>query len=165
VKNAEPALPRPLERLLGELGETLRPCRDPWWVIGSAAMALHGAEGLEVHDIDLLLSRRDARERLEERGLSALPGTEDERFHSDIFGTWYEGAYRVEMFGAFKVRDGAGWVEISPASRVEVRAGTSSLYVPSVEELIRLGRLFGRAKDAAREPLLLALLAKGGTSG
>ena len=159
---AEPPLPAPLERLLGELGEALRHCRDPWWLIGSAAMALHGARGIEVRDIDLLLSRRDARERLEERGIAAAPGREDGLFHSEVFGTWTSAGFRVEMFGGFRLRRGSGWVEILPSSRVELEAGGSAVHAPSVEELIRLGRLFGRPKDAEREPLLLALLERPG---
>ena len=35
-------------------------CQDPWWLIGSAALALCDADAAEPGDIDVLTSRRDA---------------------------------------------------------------------------------------------------------
>ena len=48
-----------LAAALDEVAAALRGARDPWWVIGSAAARLHGAE-TPVADVDVLLSERDA---------------------------------------------------------------------------------------------------------
>ena len=38
----------------------MRPARHPWWIIGSGAVVLHGAEAGDVHDIDVLIDHEDA---------------------------------------------------------------------------------------------------------
>jgi hypothetical protein len=149
----DPALAAALEETVAALGD----CRDLWWLIGSAAMALHGA-AVEVRDLDVLVSRRDARSLLERRGLPIGPGQADERFHSEIFGRWDAGGRAVELFAGFKVRSAGEWQELLPQTRECKRIGAASLFVPSVAELIAWGRLFGRPKDAARESLLLGRL-------
>ena len=150
----DPGLAALLRRLAGKLES----CRDPWRVIGSAAMALHGAAPIAVADVDLLLSRRDARAQLEERGLSVAPGAANGRFRSEIFARWECPPMGVEMFAGFHVRTGAGWLELVPETREPIMLDGAILFVPSVAELIAFGRLFGRPKDVEREPLLLQLL-------
>jgi hypothetical protein len=130
------------------VGEAAQRARDPWWIIGSAAMALHGVEGLEVGDIDLLMSRRDAADLL--RATNGIPGEPGGRFRSDVFGRWRAGAYSVDVMGGFHF-DGR---ELVPATRVE-RGG---LFVPAVGELIAMCELFQRPKDAERARRLRALL-------
>ena len=138
------------------VGAGLANCRDPWWVIGSAAMALHGA-AVEVRDVDALASRRDAAALLEARALPVRPGREDERFRSEIFGSWESGTRGVEIFAGFHVRTPQGWRELLPQSRVLLRVAGTVVFVPSIAELTAWGRLFARPKDAAREPILRAL--------
>lgn len=123
--------------------------RDPWWIIGSAAMALHGVTGLEVGDIDLLMSRRDADALLRSRGVDPAPGEAGGRFRSDVFGRWSAGGFVIETMGGFHV-DG---VELVPRSRIEA----AGLFVPSVAELIAMCELFGRPKDAERAARLREL--------
>ncbi|MFL6857984.1 MAG: hypothetical protein ACJ8EB_08765 [Allosphingosinicella sp.] len=126
--------------------------RDPWWIIGSAAMALHGVEGLQVGDIDLLTSRRDAAALLGAKG--GEPGEPGGRFRSDIFGRWRAGAYGVDVMGGFRF-DGR---ELVPRTRV-ARGG---LFVPAVEELIAMCETFERPKDAERATRLRDFLARRG---
>ena len=42
------------------LPQMARTFRDPWWIIGSAAMALAGVPGIVPQDIDVLCSRQDS---------------------------------------------------------------------------------------------------------
>jgi hypothetical protein len=123
--------------------------RDRWWIIGSAAMALHGVPGLEVGDVDLLMSRRDAAALLRTKGIEPAPGGADGRFRSDVFGRWRAGAYIVEVMGGFHV-DG---MELVP----ETRVSAGGLCVPNVGELIAMCERFGRPKDAERARLLRGL--------
>jgi hypothetical protein len=123
--------------------------RDPWWIIGSAAMALHGVAVLEVADVDLLMSRRDSAALLRSKGVEPAPGEAGGRFRSDVFGRWSAGAYVVEVMGGFHV-DGR---ELVPATRV----ARGAFYVPSVDELIVMCGLFARPKDEERASLLRGL--------
>jgi hypothetical protein len=129
-------------------------------LIGSAAMAAHGA-GVNVRDVDLLLSEGDARLFLARRGLPVAPGTPSELFASDIFATWAAPPHTVELFAGFRVRQGDSWQPLAPGTREAHCIGNAPVFVPSVAELIAWGRLFGRSKDKAREPLLNALLPAG----
>jgi hypothetical protein len=45
---------------LADVAQLLRPARHPWWIIGSGAVVLHGADAGDVHDIDVLIDRADA---------------------------------------------------------------------------------------------------------
>ena len=146
----EPGLAAALAGVTG----VARGSRDPWWVIGSTAMALHGAAPLSVGDIDLLMSRRDAADLLARQGAASGPGAADDRFRSDVFGRFQAGGYSVEVMGGFHVHDGSDWREIVPQSRETVRVRDTELFVPSVLELIEMCRLFGRPKDAERKWLL-----------
>jgi hypothetical protein len=155
-------LPAPpeLEAALAGLAAELSACREPWWLIGSAAMAVHGAP-VGVRDIDVLLSVKDAEAILARRGLPAEPGTPSELFSSAVFASWPAPPFTVELFAGFRLRDRNGWRSLVPETRESHRVGTASIFVPSIAELIAWGRLFGRSKDRAREPLLQALLQAG----
>jgi hypothetical protein len=149
-----PALAGLLAALAGELGA----CRRPWWLIGSAAVAVHGA-AVEVRDVDLLLDPADAEAFLSRRGIAAAPGIPSSLFASALFAAWQEPPYQVEVFAGFRLREGGAWVPLVPETREQHEVRGACVYLPSVAELIAWGRRFGRAKDAAREPLLQALLA------
>jgi hypothetical protein len=142
-------LPPDLAAALAEVRAATPGARDPWWIIGSAAMALHGVARLEVGDIDLLMSRSDAVALLRAKGVEPAPGEAGGRFRSDVFGRWRAGGYVVEVMGGFHV-DGA---ELVP----ETRIARSGLFVPSVAELIAMCERFGRPKDAERARRLRGL--------
>jgi hypothetical protein len=154
---APPELQPALAALLARLAEELAGCREPWWLIGSAAMAVHGA-AVEVRDVDLLLGEADAEGVLARRGLAAEPGTPSDLFASAIFASWPEPPYAIELFAGFRLRDGDRWRPLVPSSCETHRVGDTTVFVPGVAELIAWGRLFGRPKDRKREPLLQALL-------
>ena len=128
----------------------MREAADPWWLVGSAAMALHGAP-VDAADIDLLTSREDARrlfgDWLEEPRDSTL-------FRSELFARRPLGRFTLEVMAGFHVRDGACWREFVPQSRCEVRLGEALLYTPGVKGLIAMCALFGRPKDVERKRLL-----------
>lgn len=150
-------LDRALAAHLADIGRELAGCAEPWWLIGSAAMAVHGAP-VAVHDIDLLLAPTDARALLQRRGVPVEPGAASALFRSDIFATWEAPPYRIELFAGFHVREGQGWRELVPETREARAVNGVALFLPAVPELIAWGRLFGRPKDREREPLLAALL-------
>jgi hypothetical protein len=156
---ARTELPPALAQLLGSLAAELGACREPWWLIGSAAMAVHGA-AVEVADVDLLLAVADAQAFLDRRGVAAEAGTPNDIFSSAVFATLPAPPFTVELFAGFRVRGADGWRPLVPETRQMVPIADSTVFVPSIAELIEWGRLFGRPKDAAREPLLQALLGR-----
>ena len=154
---APPELEPALAELLASLPGELAACREPWWLIGSAAMAVHGAPAA-VRDVDLLLEVGDAEMFLSRRGMAAEAGVPSDLCASTVFASWREPPFTVELFAGFRLRDGDRWRPLVPETREERPIGHTTVFVPSVAELITWGRLFGRPKDRAREPLLQALL-------
>jgi hypothetical protein len=143
-----PDLAETLERVMTLTAEAV----EPWWIIGSAAMALHGAAGLSVADVDLLMGRSDAR-RLT-AGLAGDPrdGTSD-LFRSEVFGRLAGSPLPIDVMAGFRVRD----VELRPSTRRRVKVGAGRVFVPELDELIAITASFGRAKDLERVAVLEAL--------
>jgi len=130
---------------------------DPWWVISSAAVALHRASVDDVRDVDVLMSGRDATRLLAQVGVEPRRGHATSLFRSGIFGTWHEPPLPVEIFGDFEVARGGGWSPVAPLSREPVRVGGHVLFVPSARELRKMLITFGRPKDLIRARLLPAV--------
>ena len=120
---------------------------NPWWIIGSAAVALHGARPLDVRDIDVLLSVADARRILPGLNVPLTPGVADDRFRSDVYCQWTTPPVPVDFMAGFHVHG----EPLTPATRDEIGPG---LFVPSREELRAMLYHFGRPKDMERARLL-----------
>ena len=123
---------------------------EPWWVIGSAAVALHGADAGPIGDVDVLLAVTDAERLLPRLGLAVAGGQADERFRSAVFARWTAPPLPVEFMAGLEVKDEVGWTAVHPATRVAV----AGLYLPDRAELVTILRRFGRPKDHARAALL-----------
>ena len=134
------------------MGAALAAACDPWWVIGSAAAALHGAR-TPVADIDVLLSVRDAAALLPRLGLAVAAGRPDDRFRSEVFARWTGAALPIEFMAGLCTREGDAWAPVHLSTRVVV----GGVAVPSRRELAALMRRFGRDKDLARAALLDAM--------
>lgn len=132
------------------VGHVMRKSVDPWWIISSAAAALHGLSADDVSDVDILLSERDALAISRSLGISPSGLLPSDLFRSDIFFRWTNGPLPVEFMSNFRVRIGEAWQLVSPKTRVLVPLEGSDLYVPRREELIALLESFGRPKDMLR---------------
>ncbi len=146
-----------LRETLHLVAEAARPARDPWWIIASAAMALHGAAPITVADVDLLTSERDAADLLARLDLTPEPPGGTDRFRSAIFARWEAPPVPVEIMAGFHVRTASGWRPIVPATRIARRLKDATLFIPSVDELIAHCRLYGRPKDAERAAIMQRL--------
>ena len=127
--------------------------REPWWVIGSAALALHGVDPGEIADVDVLLGARDARTLFDSLGLNSDPRPDD-RFRSDLFARWEEPPLAVEFMAGFAVCERGDWMPVEPVTRDAVTVGDGTLYVPALLELRMLFERFGRDKDLDRVRLI-----------
>ncbi|WP_309661126.1 hypothetical protein [Sphingomonas sp.] len=132
------------------------PAADPWRIIPSAAVALHGALVDDVRDVDLLMSGRDARATLLRVGVQPAAGQATDLFRSAVFGAWDGPPLSVELFGDFDLAGPDGWSRVAPQTREPVAIGARTLFVPSADELTQMLTSFGRPKERARARLLLS---------
>ncbi|MGA1797589.1 hypothetical protein VH567_02275 [Sphingomonas sp. 4RDLI-65] len=143
-----------LRETLVMVAEAMRDARDPWWVIASAAVALHGVTPIEVGDVDLVMSVGDARRLMDALGITPIEDGASSLFRSTLFGRWETPPLIVEIMAGFYVATAAGWTEVLPRTRMPVLVEGSVVYVPEREKLAGMLRLFGRPKDLERARLL-----------
>jgi hypothetical protein len=146
-------LPPGLEETLAEVAHVAADASEPWWIIGSAAVALHGAR-TGVRDVDLMMGIADARHFLQRVGVISTPDTEHPQFRSIVFGTWLDPPLPVEVFAGFTLANSGGWHPVALQTRESVSIQGRTLYVPSIDELHDLLLTFGRPKDLERVRLL-----------
>ena len=145
-----------LAKTLAMVAEAARGAADRWWIIGSAAVVLHGGAVPSVKDVDLMMSARDAEEFLSRVGGERGGADPSGPFRSQVFGVWSEPPIPVEVFGGFSVACNRGWRAVSLVTRQRVTVAGALIYVPSAEELVQLLNSFGRPKDLERANLLRA---------
>ncbi|MDB5444296.1 MAG: hypothetical protein JWP73_2672 [Phenylobacterium sp.] len=146
----------PLRRTLAAVATAMEVAEQPWWLIGSAAVALHGTPAVEVRDVDVLVGIADER-ILAALGVEATAGGGDDLFRSTTFGVWRTQPLTVEIMAGFSLKQGAAWRAIEPATREAVELDGRQLFVPARPELIGILRAFGRPKDLERALLLEAI--------
>jgi hypothetical protein len=139
----------PLAAALDEVAGALSGARDPWWVIGSAAVRLHGIE-TSVADVDVLVSARDALDTMATWRGDRKVGAPDERFRSSLFVRLSGAALPVELMAGLHVRSAGQWVAVQPVTRRSI----SNVFVPEPAELAAIFSLFGRPKDRERSARL-----------
>lgn len=144
----------PLERSLRAVAGAMVDARDPWWIIGSGAVALLSAGSVTVADLDVLLSEGDALRILPALGLRAGPGGVDSRFRSKIYARWDEPELPVEFMAGFALNQDGQWQDVAPSSRIAHHLGEAVLYTPAREEMRAILLSFGRPKDLRRADLL-----------
>lgn len=140
--------------LIAEAGSSLT---GPWWVFGSAAMALAGVQGLSPPDVDLIVSEADAGLLLRRWGLTPEPASQSELFRSKIFAKARIAPLTIEIMAGFEVKTTEGWRDVRPRTRIAVQRNSGEIYIPSAVEQAEICRLFGRPKDLERLPALDAL--------
>jgi len=130
---------------------------EDWWVIGSTAIVLAGVEGIEPNDIDVLISAEAGRglaARLDNKPLVMPPHP---KFRSEVFFRRRLVSRDAEFMGGFEVAGEGGWQAFRPMSRRMVNVSGGVIAIPDVEDLKRMCRLFGRAKDIEKLARLEAL--------
>ncbi len=127
---------------------------DEWWIIGSAAAAVSGADVSIVRDVDLLLSENDAQRLLGLWTQGQRSGANpDPQFRSAVFARFEETPLAIEAFGGFEMKVRGSWRAVAPLTR-EARG---RVFTPSVAEQIALLEAMGREKDGARADALRRL--------
>lgn len=148
------------DRETGSLIQTaklLEATSDPWWILGSAAVALVGGEPGQVKDIDVLVSNRDALALMRLHGLKNVADGGNQLFRSQYFLRPETDDLAVEIMAGFSVCSGANWVTIMPLTRIAISLAGTTVFVPDANEQIELLHLIGRAKDQSRIEALQSL--------
>lgn len=161
VTPADAIPPRLLATLAIALPAMAQACRDPWWVIGSAAMRLGGMANVEPADVDLLCSASDA-ERLiaawQEHLDIAYKPQDDDRFRSR-FARFRHLPMPLEVMGDLQVHAEAGWQPVRVEASQQAWCDGVAVPVPAWQEQIRILHLFGRDKDLAKAGLISSHIA------
>ncbi|WP_445191863.1 hypothetical protein ACT009_15000 [Sphingomonas sp. Tas61C01] len=148
----------PLLSSLTAIGDVMVDALDPWWIIASAAVALHGVDPGHVADVDVLLSAADAHRILPMTGIQLQPGSPHAAFRSSILGIWIgRTPLPVEFMADFHRWSGECWLPVQPATRQCINVGGVAVFVPERAELQEILSTFGRPKDLARARSLAAL--------
>lgn len=146
-----------LSATLDLIAAACRELADPWWVFGSAAMALAGVPGLSPPDVDLIVSEADAGRLLRLWNLAPEPPSRSDLFRSRIFAKAKGAPLTIEIMAGFEVNTTGGWRPVRPRTRVAAQQNGAEIYIPSAAEQAEICRLFGRPKDLDRLPALEAL--------
>ncbi|TPG12343.1 hypothetical protein [Sphingomonas oligophenolica] len=137
-----------------KLASAMAGAHDRWWIIGSAAVALHGADAGNVRDVYVLLSRRDAEVICAKHVIPIEPHTPHPLFRSAVFARWTGMPLTIELMADLEVAASAGWQRLAPATRQQFTTAAGSIYVPDRQELAAILRRFGREKDIVRAAAL-----------
>ncbi|XUU59785.1 hypothetical protein ACRAQ6_09405 [Erythrobacter sp. HA6-11] len=144
----------PFQSTLALVAKEMAMARDPWWIIGSAAVVLHGGDPGHIADVDVLVSRRDLEELYTTLPLLNSPDGAKRMFRSELFGLWQEPPVEVEFMAGLEVSTNDRWEPVRPMSRMAVQCGEIALFVPDKAELIAILKAFGRPKDLQRAATL-----------
>ncbi|SEJ02658.1 hypothetical protein SAMN05428950_101889 [Sphingomonas sp. OV641] len=147
-----------MRETLVSVAAVMQPERDPWWIVGSAAVALLGVSPVRVAEIDALLSVRDAAKILPMIGVEPIRNFERGNFRSEIFATWRGNAMRVEFMAGVETRVDEKWESLVLQPRQAIAVDGALVFVPSLVELLGMLVGFGRPKDRERVRLLTAKL-------
>ncbi len=150
----------PLDETLAHLAKEAQAFEDPWWIIGSAAAHICGADIGQAADVDLVLSRRDAvmvLERWQSFGVVERPLPSDQ-FRSAVFGRCLVFSKPIEVMAGFEMVLDGEWCAMEPKTRVEHEVPGGALFTPSVDEQISLLSMMNRPKDASRITALRLLI-------
>lgn len=142
-----------LEPTLAEVARVGATLQDDWWVIGSAAIALTGIN-IEVLDVDLLVSERDAQTLLSGWAAPKTATTGQDRFRS-VFGEHAATPIPIVVMGRLEVHQDDQWVPVSPTTRVRTEVAGGAVFIPDPDDLLALLLMFRRPQDLVRAEMLL----------
>jgi hypothetical protein len=139
-----------LQTALRVIAPALNLTQHRWWILGSAAVALHGANPGRLEDVDILLDQRDCDAVFKWLALVPKPGKADGKFRSNIFGRWNLPPLPVELFAGFCLLEDRTWQALVPQSRIAVTLGEVTVFIPDRQELASILHRFARPKDLLR---------------
>src|SRR5688572_4543502 len=142
-----------LEPTLAEVARIGATLQDDWWIIGSAAIALTGVN-IEVLDVDLLVSERDATMLLD-RWAAPKTGTNGQDRFRAVSGEHSGTPIPIQVMGRLEVNMDDQWVPVAPTTRVRIGLPGGAVYIPDPDDLLALLVMFRGPQDPVRAKMLL----------
>ena len=144
----------PSRKSLGEIVRAVRTVSPllsqadaSWCIYGSCALALNGLTHVEVHDVDILMTEDGVRQLLALLPQAHLydedaPGGRFRSLHAwvDVEGV------EIDLSGGLEVHHEGSWTPV----RVNSVQQHDGIRYASLQDCVRLLRLFGRPKDLQR---------------
>lgn len=152
-----PQINRQLEATLDVIARDCAGLSDPWWVFGSAAMALVGVPDLAPPDVDLVVSQRDALTLIDLWSAERVSAAPSPLFRSTIFAKAQIAPVAIEVMAGFEAFSAGAWAPVAPVTRQRIAWKSGALFTPAAAEQAQICRRFGRPKDLARVARLEAL--------
>ena len=149
--------PPGLAETLDLIADDLHALSEPWWLIGSAAMVLHGVILAAIDDVDILTTPAGARALAAHWSVEPTAPGPSEKFDSEVFFQRSDTPLTVEVMAGFRVRAAGRWIAVLPKTREALAGPGGPWFAPSRAELLEMLALFGRAQDLTRAKLLSAL--------
>ena len=135
------------------VADAMSVARRPWWVIGSAAVVLHGGS-THARDVDVIVDPADIAAVIMATGAAPAEAPADPLFRSAWFLRWSDPPVPVEFMAGFSVAIGSAWRPVEPRTRERITVDQAPVFVPARDELRQILASFGRPKDVARALLL-----------
>ncbi len=142
-----------LEPTLAEVARVGATLRDDWWIIGSAAIALTGVN-IEVLDVDLLVSERDAQALLAGWAAPKIAMGGQDRFRA-VSGEHSGTPIPIQVMGRLEINLDDQWSPVSPTTRVHIDLPGGAVCIPDPDDLLALLLMFRRPQDLVRAEMLL----------
>jgi hypothetical protein len=149
--------PPGMAETLDRIAPDLHALGEPWWLIGSAAMVLHGVALAAIDDVDILTTPAGALALAAQWGIEPTTPGPSEKFDSEVFFQRSDTPLAVEVMAGFRVKAAGRWIAVLPKTREALAAPGGPWFAPSRAELLDMLALFGRAQDLTRATLLSAL--------
>jgi hypothetical protein len=150
-----------LEVGLVRLAELMAGASEPWWIIGSTAMVLAGVVGVMPDDIDVVADGKMLQRILQDANINVVEPLPHAKFRSMPYSRIkVVGGADIEFQGDLDLRENGQWQRLLIASRVQISVGEAVVFVPSLDEQLRILRRFGREKDLAKAALLEVFMAQ-----
>lgn len=151
-----------INQVLREAYPALKLLQDDCFVIGSAALILSGVEIDYTSDIDILTSERDAnclKEVWKDKHVKGYVTQQDDLFRSN-FSRYDFGAMDVEIMGNLEVWKDNSWEPLIIRDYTHFTRDDIRVKLPTIEELKRILRWFGRDKDFQKLKLIESQLVR-----
>jgi len=142
-----------LEPTLAAVSSISSRLHDDWWIIGSAAIVLTGV-AIEVPEVELLLSERDARALLVEWA-QPTPAGEGPNHVRSIHGEHTVTPIPIQVMGGLEVYTDGAWVRVTPNTRERIELTGGTVYIPDAADQLALLLMFRRTKDLVRAEMLM----------
>lgn len=139
---------------LKRISEFLSECVDPWWIIGSAAIALIEIDPGEVRDIDVLISPRDSARLMRAHQLEDQADGGTDRYRSDSVLRPELGNVPVEFLSNYFIKAKEQWIQLAPKTQTSVNLDGATVFVPDTKEQVEILLRLGRQKDLRRVELI-----------